>query len=370
MTRGKKGTILVVDENVSGNVAESAFHGKREVETVTIKDVARYCGVSVSTVSRVLNDKPDVSDSVREKVLRAVKELNFVPNGSARDLVTPVSDAVGILFRGNSSPFYADVIGVMEKVFSAAGYTVVIESVRHGEDELWAGAKLARSKRLRGLVFLGGRFDYSPADIEKLDVPFVCCTYTNIFGRLPAESYSSVTIDDIKTGYDAAMTLINRGHRRIAVVLSNVDDRSIGELRYMGYRKALFESGIEFDPSLILEAGEYSMAAAREAVERAIDRGLDFSAVFAVSDTLAIAVIKALSVKGRLVPEDCSVLGVDGMEMSAYTVPSLSTFAQPTVALGEQSAGVLVGMMERSGKAEHIVLEPGFVAGGSIADIK
>jgi len=336
---------------------------------MTIKDVARHCGVSVSTVSRVLNDKPDVSDGVREKVLRAVKELNFVPNGSARDLVTPISDAVGIVFRGTSSPFYAEIIGAMEKVFSGAGYTVVTEGVRHGEDELWAGAKLAKSKRLRGLVFLGGRFDYSPADIEKLDVPFVCCTHTNIFGRLPAESYSSVTIDDIKTGYEAAMTLIERGHRRIAVVMSNVDDRSIGELRYMGYRKALAEKGIEFDPKLLIEAGEYSMAAVKAAVEKTIAEGLDYSAVFAVSDILAIAVMKAISNMGRKVPEDCSVLGVDGMEMASYMVPSLSTLAQPTEELGEQSARVLIGMMKQNGAGKHIVLGTSFVPGGSIARI-
>ncbi len=335
---------------------------------MTIKDVARYCGVSISTVSRVLNDKPDVSDSVREKVIRAVKELNFVPNGSARDLVAPVSDAVGIVIRGNSSAFYAEIIAAMEKVFSDAGFTVVMENVRHGEDELWAGARLARSKRLRGLAFLGGRFDYSPADIEKLDVPFVCCSYTNIFGRLPAESYSSVTIDDIKTGYEAAMTLIERGHRRIAVVMSNVDDHSIGELRFMGYRKALAEKGIEFDSRLLIEAGEYSMAAVKGAVEKVIADGLDFSAVFAVSDILAIAVMKAVSNMGLRVPEDCSVLGIDGIEMSSYVVPSLSTLAQPKDELGEQSARVLIDMISKGAGGRHIVLGTHFMPGGSIAD--
>lgn len=333
---------------------------------MTIKDVARHCGVSVSTVSRVLNNRPDVSEGVRAKVLKAVEELNYVPNDSARDLVSPATDTVGILFRGTSSPFYAEIIGAMEGMLSRQGYTVVIESVRHGSDELWAGASLVRSKRLKGIVFLGGRFDYAPEDVEKLGVPFVCCTYTNSFGALSPESYSSVTIDDIKTGFDAAMALIERGHRRIAVVMSNIDDHSIGELRYMGYRKALEERGIDFDPELILEAGEYSMSAARAAVEKAIDRGLDFSAVFAVSDLLAIAVMKALSNRGRSVPEDCSVIGVDGLELAAYTIPSLATFAQPTQELGERSARVLIGMMERGEKSQHIVLNPGFTEGGSL----
>ena len=343
------------------------FPGIWRALPMTIKDVARHCGVSVSTVSRVLNDRPDVSESVRERVLKAVRKLNYVPNGSARDLVAPVADTVGILFRGDSSPFYADIIRAMESIFSAGGYTTVIDSVRHGGDELWDGARLVRSKRLKGLVFLGGRFDYSPADIEKLDVPFVCCTYTNIFGALPMDSYSSVTIDDIKTGYDAAMSLIERGHKRIAVVLCNADDRSIGELRYMGYRKALEEKGIDFDSGLLLEAGEYSMAAVRETVEKAVDSGLDFSAVFAISDTFAIAVMRALSNKGLHVPGDCSVLGVDGIEMASYTVPSLCTFAQPTERLGEESARELIRMMEHGDGGRHIVLEANFTEGGSIA---
>lgn len=336
---------------------------------MTIKDVARHCGVSVSTVSRVLNGKPDVSESVRLKVLTAVQELNYVPNLSARDLVMLPSDAVGVVFRGDSSTFYSDIIGAMERVLSEAGYTIVIDNPHHGEDELWAGAALARSKRLRGLIFLGGRFDYEQRDLEKLNVPFVCCTYKSVFGSLPAESYSSVTVDDIRIGYEATMELIKRGHRRIAVVLSTVDDRSVSELRYMGYRKALFESGIAFEPSLVLEAGEYSMAAARDCVGRAVDEGVEFSAVFAISDTLAIAVIKALSEAGKRVPDDCSVLGVDGIEMAKYTVPSLSTFAQPAGALGEESARLLLALLEGRGEAEHIVLESSFVPGGSLREV-
>ncbi len=336
---------------------------------MTIKDVARHCGVSVSTVSRVLNQKPDVSESVRAAVLEAVRQLNYVPHTGARELVMPASDTVGLVIRGDSSEFYAEIIAAIEHTLKLAGYSLVIENARHGEDELWAGASLVRSKRLKGLIFLGGCFDYEAGDIEKLDVPFVCCTYTNIFGSLPAGSYSSVTIDDIKTGHDATMQLINRGHRRIAVVLSTADDRSISELRCMGYRRALEEKGIEFDPELVIEAGEYSMAAARRSVGEAIAAGLDFSAVFAVSDNLAIAVMKALSDAGKRVPEDCSVLGIDGIEMAEYTLPSLSTFAQPTHELGEHSARILINIIEGRGEAEHILLEPGFVKGGSLREI-
>lgn len=335
---------------------------------MTIKDVAKYCGVSVSTVSRVLNNRSDVSERVRNAVMDAVEELNYVPNNCARDLVMPAADAVGIVMRGDSTSFYAGIVSAIESRLKSAGFTVVIENVRHGADELWAGASLARSKKLRGIIFLGGRFDYSPADLEKLSVPFVMCTYTNTFGRLLNESYSSVTVDDIKAGYDATMKLIAEGHKRIAIALSTVNDRSVSELRYMGYRKALLDSKIEFDPGILIESGGYSMDEAKSAVSGALDKGVDFSAVFAISDGFAIASMKALSERGKFVPEDCSVIGVDGIEMSRYTIPDLCTLAQPQAALGEQSARVLLSIMN-GGEAEHIVLETEYCDGGSIRKI-
>ena len=336
---------------------------------MTIKDVAQYCGVSVSTVSRALNNKPDVSESVREAVLKAVEELHYVPNNTARDLVMPQSDSVGLIQRGGTNQFYTEIVSHIEQRLRKAGCSLVMESLKHGEDELWAGARLVRSKRLRGLIFLGGCFDYAPKDVSVLGVPFVCCTYTNSFGSLATESYSSVTIDDEKTGHDATEMLIRRGHRRIAVVLSTVDDRSISELRYMGYRRALAENGIAFDPTLVLEAGEYSMADARAAVERAIKADTDFSAVFAVSDSMAIAVMKAVHDAGLSVPGDVSVVGIDGMEMSAYTIPSLCTYSQPTDLLGERSAEIILAMMEPGAKTAHELVEPCFVEGGSVKSV-
>lgn len=336
---------------------------------MTIKDVALRCGVSVSTVSRVLNNKPDVSDSVRAAVLRAVEELHYVPNNCARDLVMPASDSIGLIARGDGNQFYTEIITFIEAALRKAGYTMVMDTVKHGEDELWAGASLVRSKRLRGLIFLGGCFDYEERDAALLGVPFVCCTYTNLFGSLPPERYCSVTIDDVKAGYDAVDMLIKRGHRRIAAVISTVDDRSISELRYMGYRRALEDNGIEFDPALVLEAGEFSMAGARRRVEKAVADGLDFSAVFAASDSLAIAVMRALYDAGRRVPEDCSVVGIDGIEMGAYTIPSLCSYAQPKQELGRRSVEALLDMIEGRGEPKHILLEPVLINGGSVRDI-
>ena len=165
---------------------------------MTIKDIAKQCSVSVSTVSRVLNDRPDVSEDVRRKVLSAIKNSNYIPNNSARDLVRTKSDAVGLVVRGVSNPFYTDIIRAIERTITDAGFTMVMQQIGTCDDEVKCGAVMEREKRLQGIVFLGGRFDYTPADLAMLNVPFVCCSYSNRYGTLIEGEYiSAVFVKDL-----------------------------------------------------------------------------------------------------------------------------------------------------------------------------
>ena len=126
---------------------------------MTIKDIARISGVSITTVSRVLNDRPDVSDESRRRVLDVIESTNYIPNNSARDLVKTKSDSIGLVVRGISNPFYTDIIRAVEAGITAGGYTMVMQQISSDEDELKRAAVMEREKRLRGLVLLGGRFD-------------------------------------------------------------------------------------------------------------------------------------------------------------------------------------------------------------------
>ena len=337
---------------------------------MTIKDVAQHCGVSVSTISRVLNNKPDVSARVKEKVMRAIEELHYVPNTTARDLVKVGVDAIGLVVRGISNQFFTEIIPVIENAAARRGYAVEMVQIKSGEDELWAGANLVRSKKLRGLIFLGGRFDYSLEQTAILDVPFVCCTYTNSFGNLPEENYSSVTINDVQTAYNATDMLIKKGHRRIVAMIPFMEDSSISELRFKGYCKALHENDIEYDEKLVAVSGGYGMAEARRAIEELFHKGIDFSAVFAISDSQAIAVMKALSEHGISVPEQCSVVGIDGIEVSEYVIPTLTTLTQPKRELGESSVRILLDIIEGLSGQSHLQLETALREGGSVRNIK
>lgn len=336
---------------------------------MTIKDIAGRCGVSVSTVSRVLNNHPDVSKSVRDKVMSVVKEVHYVPNSSARDLVKTKSDAIGLVVRGVGNPFFTEVIRAIEQRVGQAGYSLVLHQINSGEDELLAGASLSRSKKLRGLIFLGGCYDYGPEKIAALGVPFVCCTYTNSFGSLNRGEYSSVYIDDQEEACRAVRLLLEQGHRRIAILLDSISDRSISQLRYRGYCKALAEYGVALDQELVLELGSYNMSAAYSGMLTLLNRQSEFSAVFAISDTLAVAAMKALYDQGRRVPEDCSIIAIDGIEISSYTVPTLTTLVQPKELLGVEAVGILLDMIEgRSGNC-HVKVETTLRSGGSARTI-
>lgn len=246
---------------------------------------------------------------------------------------------------------------------------MALHQIKAGEDEITAGAGLAISKKLSGLIFLGGSFDYTHGRVASIEVPFVCCTYTNSFGTLHRSTFSSVSINDEEEARKAVQYLIDRGHRKIAVLLDSVEDHSISELRYKGYLKALREAGIEPDPGLVQETVLYEMSAAYSGMQRLIGRRKDFTAVFAIADSFGIAAVRALHDAGREVPDDCSVIAIDGIEMSEYTVPSLTTLVQPSEEMGTQAVRALMNVIEGKGETVHLYLSTALREGESVRSL-
>lgn len=333
---------------------------------MTIKDIARISGVSITTVSRVLNDRPDVSAESRQRVLEVIESTNYIPNNSARDLVKTKSDTIGLVVRGISNPFYTDIIRAVEAGITAGGYTMVMQQIGANEDELKRAAIMEREKRLRGLVLLGGRFDYTAADLALLNVPFVCCSFSNQYGTLEHGDYSSVAIADKETAYRATRYLIDHGHRRIAAMVTCPDDHSISQLRYEGYIQALTEAGITPDPSLVICTETFNIEGSYQAMNRALESGADFTAVFAISDNMAIAAMRSLREHGRAVPEGCSLIAIDGIEVSDYMDPPLTTLCQPMEEMGRHSIRTLLDMIEGRSGNRHEVLPTVLRPGGSV----
>ena len=334
---------------------------------MTIKDIAKISGVSVSTVSRVLNNHPDVSEDVRHKVMAVVEEYNYIPNNSARALGQSQSDNIGLIVRGISNPFYTSIIHEIEQDIEKAGYTLVMQQIGSCDDELLAGAMMERDKRLRGLIFLGGRLDSTKDQIAGIGVPFVNCSSNNAYGTLDADSYSSVSIDDTQTAYEAVKELYKEGHRRIAVLLARPDDGSVSQIRYEGYVKALTEAGMAPDEDLIISVDSYNIADAYHGTKKWLEKGIVFDAIFAIADNLAMGAMRALREKGIDVPGQCSIVAIDGIEVSEYMAPALSTYCQPMKELGRTSVELLIDLIEKKGKHRQIILPTIFREGGTIS---
>lgn len=335
---------------------------------MTIKDIARLSGVGVSTVSRVLNDRPDVSEESRRRVLQVIAEYNYLPNNSARSLVRTKSDAVGLVVRGVQNPFYTGIIRAIERDLDAADCTMVMRQIGSCEDEIKCGAMMEREKRLQGIIFLGGRSDYSPADTALLNVPFVCCSYTNTYGTLDPKKYSSVSIADEQEAYRAVMDLAQKGHRRIAALSTDPRDWSIAQLRCSGYVHALHDLGLSLEDGEIIRADDFTIESAYRAVTERLKRPADFTAIFAISDDMAIGAMRALRESGRSIPEDCSIIAIDGLTVSEYIYPMLTTLCQPTDEMGAKSVEILMSVI-RGGTHRHLILPTTLRTGQSVRDL-
>ena len=335
---------------------------------VTIKDIARLSGVSITTVSRVLNNRPDVSEESRRRVEAVIQSTNYIPNNSARELVRTDSSNIGLVVRGVSNPFYTDIIHAIESAVTEAGYTLVMQQIGSDKDEVSHGAVMQREKRLRGIIFLGGRFDYTAEDLASITVPFVCCSYTNPYGTLKDEGYSSVSIADEETAREAVQYLIARGHRRIAALITNAHDRSISQLRYEGFLRALNDAGLT--PAAVLCTDSYDIRGAYESMKSELaNGGGDFTALFAISDNMAIGAMRALRDAGRTIPEDCSVIAIDGLELSAYIDPPQTTLCQPMEEMGQRSVKQLLCLMSGEGTHTQHILPTELREGRSVATI-
>ncbi len=334
---------------------------------LTIKDIARLAGVSVSTVSRVLNERPDVSEESRRRVRAVIEEENYIPNNTARDLVRIRSEAIGLIVRGEQNPFYTDIIHAIERALDRAGYTMVMRQIGFADDEIGAGAVMQREKRLRGIIFLGGRSNYAPEELARVTVPFVFCAYTNSCGTLDPTAYSSVSICDEDAACTAVNELIRSGHRCIAALIADTDDSSISQLRYQGYCRALAEHDLPLRPELVFSTGDsFAIEDAYRVMAASLKRTDDFTALFAIADDMALGAMRALREHGLDIPGDVSVVAIDGITVSEYVHPMLSTLCQPKEELGTKSVELLLGMIEGRGAHAQVTLPTTFRAGASI----
>ena len=357
--------------------ASPAFNGGRKsnglMNSVNIRDIARMCGVGVSTVSRAINNHPDINPETKEKILQCIADNNYIPNNSARNLKRQESRVIAVLIKGLTNTFLIEMIQLLEKEIKRHGYTMALERVHFDQDEVDIALELVKEKRLRGIIFLGGDFENRVSKLKELDVPFILSTAGSQPEDISEDEYSSVSVADMEEGYKMTEYLIKNGHKRIAMISAKTDDESIGKLRLRGYKKALEDNGIPFDPELVMfmrpDIEDYSMENGYEVTKQFLAKKVPFTALFAVSDTLAIGAIRAFYEAGIKVPDDVSLVGFDGVEAGKFSCPALTTMGQPVREMAKETVDILFGIIDGHGAHKHKICQAHLVERESVKKI-
>lgn len=326
------------------------------METITIKEVAKMCGVGISTVSRAINNHPDINEETKAKIMQVIKENHYVPNNSARNLKRSASKTIAVLIKGITNPFFNQMIRVFEQEIQKKKYSFILHRVDEHQDEIEVAIELEKEKRLKGIVFLGGYFSHSKEKLEQLTVPFVLSTI-GMMKESDEYEYSSVSVDDFNESYKIVDYLCKIGHKKIAIISASMEDVSIGKLRYEGYKKALEDHNIELNERLVWRMKEdlesYSMDNGYFVTKELLESKEEFTAIYAISDSLAIGACKAIFEAGKIVPDDYSVAGFDGLDISFYYNPSITTIRQPVQEIAEETIKILFDLMNNKITKEH-----------------
>ena len=353
LTDNRQNDMIILNENVTDNDTKS-YAKEGAMKIYTIRDIAELAGVSVATVSRVLNDRPDVSQDTKERVRRVIAQCHFVGNANARGLKQVEGETVALIIRGRKNTFLNTLTEAIMLCPRKEKIAMITEYIDEQDDEFLHALTLVNRRRIAGLIFLGSRIDERCGALNGVNIPMVFATVNTAGSAM--ERAASVVMDDRAMARQAMEELIKRGHRRIAVFGGRRTGDDSLVLRALGAEDALRSHGMELDTDHYVET-RFLLPDAYEAGLQFFGKNPEIDAAFCMSDTVAVGVIRALADLGKRVPEDVSVMGVDGLEIGQYTTPRLSTIVQPVEEIARESVQVLEDMMENHAPARHITVE-------------
>jgi LacI family transcriptional regulator len=327
---------------------------------VTMRDIALRAGVSVSTASRALNHKGDVSPDARARVLAAAHDLNYAANAHARALAGASSHTLGLIFINNGDSFFARMARSVTDVATAHNYSIVACNTNENPAHELQALQTLREKRVDGILI--GSIASGEAPIRRLveeGIPFV------LINRFLDDVETDCVYSDNRNGaYQAISYLCRLGHRRIMHV-TYPDDRFAVRERLIGYRRALAENGIPYDPCLLLRT-DLSLPSLYQTTKDALcSLDLRPTAIFVYNDTTSTAVLKAVHDAGLAVPHDISVVGYDNLDYSAFLDPPLTTVTHAADEIGRMGAEILFEKMQwpqdQPWAIRRVVLQPELV---------
>lgn len=330
---------------------------------VNIKDVAKRCNVSIATVSNVLNGKPGASDKTRKLVMKAVEELDYTPNSSAKNLKLQSTRSIGVIVEDLTVFCVPDIVDGITEYCESKGYHIILGNLRlqkkyndkyYRETEYY---KIVREEIRNMMTLCVDGIIYIPVHEriiecipEKMKVPAVMA-----YGYTNSSSYPSIVVDDRNGAYIIVNYLIRQGHKKIGVISGRAESLHTKD-RMKGYQKALFDNHILFDPELVRE-GDWERQSGYDYTDDLMEKGI--TAIWCMNDVMAGGVYDRLADNGRVVGRDVSVAGYDGRELSLYYRPPLTTVTLPLYEIGVKAAEIMVDMLEQGAREQELIMKIG-----------
>lgn len=294
----------------------------------TIKDVAKRAGVSISTVSRVINNSKPVSPEVKEKVKKAIDELQYKPNEIARTLVTKKSHLVGVIVTDIGNSYIAEMVRGIEEIGKMYGYDILLCSTYDDIEAEKKYMKLLNQKQVEGIILVSRTLHDSIKDlIDEYNIPFM------FLSRYSYQiDYPTVTINHFDAAYEMTKYLINLGHKKISLVCSINDENSINKFKMNGFKKAIEELDTEIGKIYYSKGQSYQDG--YDIAKEIIEDDYISTAVFCVNDELAVGIMNYCHDSFIKIPEELSVCGFGDIKIAKYLRPSLTTIREPYYDIG------------------------------------
>lgn len=333
---------------------------------VTIKDIADILNVSVTTVSRVINNKrKGVSEDTRERVLKLAEELDYHPNKIARGLVTKRTNTIGVVLPDITNPVFPDLVRGIEDACNDAGYDLIICNSDNYYKKERNYIKILKEKCVDGIIYTGTVSDEGKniSLLEAMDIPFV------VVDRIyDDKSISKVCTNSEKGLYELTKYIIENGHKKIAYI-SGPKSTSIHRARFLGFKNALEENGLSVDENLV-EVGEYKLDSGYHCMTKLLEKRGQFTAVVCENDLIAIGACEAMKDSNIKIPDEISITGYDDIYVSSLITPRLTTVHQNTYKMGEKSIEVLIDKIEGNNiELNEVIFDPQIIIRETVKNI-
>lgn len=315
----------------------------------SVADVAKYAGVSTATVSRVLNDSQSIRPQTREKVKQAIQALGYQLPENNPVMKLNGTKLVMVLVPNIENPFYSGIVNGIEAAAREHNYSVILTNTQGDSWEELKYLDMLEQKQVAGIISLDPMTAQLDLPQRIVDLPWIACSE-----YVPDSQVAYVSIDHKQAAKDAVLYLVSKGHKRIALV--NSDERYIyAQQRREGYISAMESAGLSIEDGYIQSMGGIDYPLGELAARRLMTLPQPPTAIFSVSDTLAIGVMKAVFRMGKAVPQDVAVIGFDDIPLSDMFEPSLTTIQQPTFEMGQAAMKMLTQRIEGNSASSKII---------------